>query len=501
MKGNFEDKIKDLVYNHTESAPDVMDKVFEKRTPLYVFRNKLVLHKYKLIAASLGLAFLLFMFNIGGDQGTQIPNDQQTTQQIDADKLNSGQIDQETTQMKHDDNKGRPILDGSSNHNQGSAEEPLYTNTDASSNVQNDGADQPEISDVVIETQQEPTSGSDDGHVTPSIENDVVQNDVVQDIEEDQPIEIEKPPLEVAVEDVVEENVNQTGIEETKDDVIAEVNVDQDQDVIDQSVEPDDTESEVVVDHATENGNDEFLPAKPINRWSIGVAYGVGIGNRSFDNSNGEQERSILARNESEKQRISSSAEITLNFKATSNIEIYSGVSYFNRRESMNYEKEVSKTHENITSQKVTEYHPVYGPREITLYDTTYQTVTVKNNLGSNNSYKHVSVPLGIRYTLYKKNIGFYLSGNVGLEVLTKTSGSVLDGDYNEVSLDNNFARTTLGTTMGIGAGVSYLLNDRFTALFEPRATIYLSPINKTSYPLNQWDQGYSLTIGLKYGF
>ncbi|MBO6518348.1 MAG: hypothetical protein JJ975_17570, partial [Bacteroidia bacterium] len=82
MKGsNFEDRIKDLLHEHTETAPDVMNKVFEKRTALYVFRNRLVLHKYKLIAASLGLAALFFLFSQNNNPWNSLTNQGQTTSQ------------------------------------------------------------------------------------------------------------------------------------------------------------------------------------------------------------------------------------------------------------------------------------------------------------------------------------------------------------------------------------------------------------------------------------
>jgi hypothetical protein len=60
---NFEHQVKDLLYNHEEAAPNVMNNVFEKRTPLYVFRNKLILNKYKLIAAAALIGVLAFLAN------------------------------------------------------------------------------------------------------------------------------------------------------------------------------------------------------------------------------------------------------------------------------------------------------------------------------------------------------------------------------------------------------------------------------------------------------
>jgi len=64
----FEHQVKDLLYNHEEAAPNVMNNVFEKRTPLYVFRNKLILNKYKLIAAAALIGALAFLVNYNLDR-------------------------------------------------------------------------------------------------------------------------------------------------------------------------------------------------------------------------------------------------------------------------------------------------------------------------------------------------------------------------------------------------------------------------------------------------
>ncbi|MBO6518338.1 MAG: hypothetical protein JJ975_17520, partial [Bacteroidia bacterium] len=249
------------------------------------------------------------------------------------------------------------------------------------------------------------------------------------------------------------------------------------------------------------NGGDDFNPVTPMRRWSVTASYGAGIGDRKFDGATNEQSKTVQVRNESEKQRFSNAAEITLNYRVNPQIEVFTGLNYFDRKERMVYEKVTEHVHQNITSQKVIEYHPVYGQREITLYDTTYQTVEVRNNLNSANSYKRVSVPLGFRYGLpFNGKWAISLNGNTGIEVLTKTSGTILDGDLNEIDLGSNFNRTSVGATFGLGATFSRTLSDRWTALFEPRATLYLAPANRPTYMLNQMDQGYGFYFGLKYG-
>lgn len=521
IERNFEDKIKDLLHNHEEAAPDVMNKIFEKRTPLYVFRNKLVLHKYKLIAATLGLAFLLFMFtrpnSIEQNQGTA----NQTTGDINISSSNP------TIAEKAEKASGLATdtkVDGQSQSDMAAiSDQPVQienvptgswtTVGDENQNaIRNDEPAAQSSSSNKNALVSTPSTGEQETTSNPSENDQVVTTDNSTTTSEEEASSDNQSANQIAettdnASNKADDDMNTNDVQDVADaatntsNEANEVNADDDEGNATESNNDEQVAQVEATDGDGDNtiGGDEFVPAKPIQKWSIGLSYGGGVGDRNFDNS--QELKSIVAREETEKQKYSHAAELTLNYKASSNIEVFTGVSFFDRRENMSFEKTTNETRENITSRQVIEYHPIYGPRQRTVYDTTYQTVEVKRNVTSANSYKHLTVPLGLRYTLYGKRIGFYLSGNVGMEILTKTSGSVVNGDFEEVTLNNKFARTTLGANVGAGMGLSYLLNDRFTAIFEPRATFYLSPTNGNQYSLNQWDQGYTVFLGLKYGF
>jgi len=82
---------------------------------------------------------------------------------------------------------------------------------------------------------------------------------------------------------------------------------------------------------------------------------------------------------------------------------------------------------------------------------------------------------------------------------VTKTSGTILNDQYQELSLDNGFGRTSLGNMVGVNAGVSFLVDERLSVLTGLRGKMFLNPTNNQDYPINQYDKGFGLMVGLKY--
>lgn len=492
---NFEDKIKEMLYHHEEVAPpNLMDKINKRRTPLYVLRNKVLLNKYRLLAASVAVGFLLFLFgNIGNWGVNNVQNEGSHSEEL----VHSGNTETNTN-----------TLSGS--------------NVDEKSNpaAETDQAGQNLIKDESIENAGDHNSISNTGTVTNVTSDENASGNRIErsNARENQPETVEQPQItdpseqsdqpEIAESGQEKENMPSTPeSDDASDDNTTTGNdqVSEKGQEIASDDQPADNKEDVAesgdMDNEGDNGGQEIVPPlrKP-GKWSISLAYGAGIGGRSFE-ENTDESRTIDVRNESEKQLYSHAADLSVSYKLSDQLEVYSGLNYFNRREKMSFERVTESTQMHIDSREVIEYHPIYGPRTVTLYDTSYQTLKVKENLSSNNSYRHVTVPLGLKYTLYYgEKLGFYMNGNMGLEVYTKTEGVILDGDLNEVNLSSNFSRTRLGTSLSAGMGVVYRMNDRMFALFEPRATLYLSPVNNDSYRLNQLDQVGGLYIGLKYG-
>ena len=498
---SFEDKVRDLVYHHEEAAPDVMGKVFEKRTPWYVLRNKLSLYKYRIAAAVALIAGLFLLFNPFGKPTTnENANTPVSTEQIAESTTSPIRKDIEPANSAgHNTDANQVVVEGSGTDNQTGAEvNPSYTSggstistKSAPANPANDvtdGPTSPSQPDGIIPSDGEVVS-SDDSHVD---EGEPGTNPVKPNADEDIDGQTGEGEIAQNDSDVTEGNrTSEDGGNPGEETVVEDKTVD-----VANADQP--ADSEGVNDINEDEDPLGTTPTTPIRKWSIGMSYGPSTGNRRFDNVG---EASLVnARNAAEKNLYSHSAEVTLNYAATPNIDFYVGLNYFNRRERMNYVQTTTTTSVDVTSRQVVEYHPVFGPRTITVYDTVTNSVTVENNITSLNNYNHYIIPLGFRYTLYaNKNLGIFINGNAGLELMTRAKGQVL-GVNNELVDLSNFGRTQFGTSLSAGAGMALRMNDRMTALFEPRATFYLSPTNNQDYALNQWDQGYGLMVGLKYG-
>ncbi len=494
---SFEDKVRDLVYHHEEAAPNVMDKVFEKRTPWYVLRNKLSLYKYRIAAAVAVIAGILMLINPFGkpttsenvntpvvaeqpiNQTTTSTNENSTQGEV---TTNNEQIDDHLT----DDNTVNNVATGDAQEVDDNSvviveNQPNNTPQTIGSEAEGSSPSNPAETNPAQDENPTPevvtTNSGDDGSTEPGSDTDQ------PGVEDDQSNDADN--TEIAQKD----GDNQDKAPETEDD---QQNADAD------IAQADDTKS----DQANDVNDDQDMmgtaPATPVRKWSVAMSYGPSTGNRRFDNV-GESSL-INARNDAEKALYSNTAEVTLNYSISPNIDAYLGVNYFNRRERMNYVEMHTTSSTEVTSRQVIEYHPVYGPRTITVYDTVTNHVTVENNVTSLNNYNHFVVPLGFRYTLYlNKNLGIFINGSAGLEFMTRANGQVL-GANNQLTDLSGFGRTQFGASLSGGAGAAVRLNDRMTALFEPRATFYLSPTNNQDYTLNQWDQGYGFMIGLKYG-
>jgi hypothetical protein len=495
QENKFENQVRDLLYDHQVTAPDVISKVFEKRTPLHIFRNRLLLNKYKLLAAGLMISVLAFLFTLQFDKTKSEPpvlvenqtgnsqtiihdetlitdskNDQQIVVELPNDYAEAVEINKTPilsgTQISNDDSNQDNFGPLVSQHTQ--QNKVLQTLNDVNNSRQttqsrSDVPNQIQISEASVDISQVDKLGSE------PIREAIISS--IQEVDDEIVVEI---PAHVEVE-----NTNDPS------------NLKQ---VFDKATESSST------DNAITTGEDEDfgLTKTKMSRFSITIGAGPGIGSRKV--ASGGDHETVVARDNTETQRLSFSTDLLLNYKASSNVEFFSGASLFNRREKMSYEHAVQVTETNITSKKVIEYHPVFGTREITVFDTAYNTKDVNVSGSHNNSYKHVTIPLGIRYTLYRsKTLGVYGSAHFGFEIMTQTEGYILDGQYNEVNLSDGFSRTSLGSSAGISGGVAILLNERLNLLIEPRTTWYLKPTNSPNYPINQLDRGSSLLIGLKY--
>lgn len=489
QENNFENQVKDLLYNHSESAPNVMGKVFEKRTPLYIFKNRLILHKYKLMAAAVLIGLLAFLFNMKSDKTDSVLPIVAETETNQVDETPNTEAESIENQMAQIDET--------------IAEPTKNTNPNSTSGVATNG------------TQQTQSNINNSDLSTSSPGTKILRYRMLKELAntkkqgkgDDGSWGTGTPQSEKPIGNTSGEFVNNTTESNTNKQ---DVPTDQTQSEKDQTQNTTNTandtkttiaKTEAPTSSSEDNtgGDEDFeLPKTKDGKWSVSFNTVIGSGSRNLD-AMGDM-ASVVVRDATETANLSYGAELLLNYKLSDNFDLYSGFNYFNRREKMVYMHNTQVTDMDITSKKVIEHHPVFGTREVTVYDTSYTTRNVQSNGDFNNSYKHFYIPLGLRYTLYlNETVGIYFDVNGGLEVRTKTSGTILNDQYQELSLDNGFARTSLGNMVGVNAGVSFLVDERLSVLTGLRGKMFLNPTNNQDYPINQYDKGFGLMVGLKY--
>lgn len=512
----FEHQVKDLLYNHKEKAPNVMSNVFEKRTPLYVFKNRLLLHKYKLVAAGLVIGIVAIYLGLTNpldnkqnaedqNQSSQelVQIDQSTTKENSskgiADEADINKTSNSVTQHQSKEDPDVKVIDqerinhlpepstndvqnGTSDHSEGDLPAKIIEML-AKMKSGKDGAGQgsspdkeygdPRFSSTDKEkADHEGAYNASEVDEAVSNQTDIAasnKNDEVAENETDEAIEIVKPA------------------EETKKDIID----------IEKTI-ADNTDSASGEELDAGIGDEDFgLPKTNQRKMSLSFSTIVGSGTRFLDQ--GGDLATVVVRDNTESNALSYGGELLFNYKLHDNVDAFVGLGYFNRREKMVYQNNYQVTDADITSKKVIEYHPVFGTREVTVYDTSYTTRDVQTNGDAKNNYKHVYVPLGLRFTVYDKKFGIHMSVNGGLEVMTKSSGTILNDQYQEVMLGKDFSRTSFGGMLGAGFGASFIVNDRINILTEYRVNYFMSPTNGDKYPIRQQDLGHGLMIGLKY--
>ncbi|MCB9261518.1 MAG: hypothetical protein H6607_04020 [Flavobacteriales bacterium] len=457
----FENKMKELMHNYEVEAPDLMNKVFEKRTPLYVFANKLALHKYKLLVATLAIG-VLFWFGFNKELNGRF--DAKPTHQAQQTVENKASSDETTFNddvnekvVKSAENEVSTEINGNISLvdlNKKAAKQTQIT-ADKNITIHNETTAEREI--------ETPEIVEIDEHKLPN-----------EKVEEVNP-QVENPKIEVVQ---TEEKTVDKMIDEIEDEkpLVAE------------------TED----DGANENKQIGDLIIKP-SKWSASLAYGPSIGVRKFA---GEGENTLIdARNLSEKQRYSHAADLLVSYRFKPAFEAFVGASYFDRREKMSYQKTTSTNNMFITSHTVKEYHPVFGVRDVTIYDTTFSTTTTTQNFVSKNSYQHLTLPIGLRMGHYRAKDGIYISASTGLDFVLKTRGMVMDENLLPIDLGSGFKRMTIGNSISTGVGYTRLLSANSSLFVEYRQRWYLSPTNRETYPINQFDRAHNLMFGWKFGF
>ncbi|MFT4523503.1 MAG: hypothetical protein ACI8ZN_002457 [Bacteroidia bacterium] len=476
----FEQIMREKLYDSEAQAPDVLQRIYKKRTGIHIFLNRVALNKTQwLVAASVVLLVAV--------TGVGIANYSSRTAENPA-----------------------PAINDSNPTGQGSVQN--FTESNPANTTQNDiplVADEKENTDVTRESVKEittpsvvknnPTKTGVSGGQEPRLnETPIVKN---QDF-------TRNPTLKTP--NTTEPNESDYVVTPKTEDKPFLANIDKEKAV--ETTTSEDKSKPVEKDKLAINKNEDTdgsgdlgtsaLPSpRPLSKWSMSLLGGPSYAFRNISNSDGENLGAL--RNSSEKAQVSLQARFMLNYALSQNVEAYIGLDYLKRRETMSFGYSSTTTNMNVNSRTITVVRPNGPPTTTTVYDTSFETQTVDKQARSNNSYQYVSLPIGLRFTGYKGKFGFSVSADAALVLQNSYRGYVLDSEQGVLTNLNNgsFKRSITGTSMCAAFGVSYFLTPRFTGIFEPRATYFLSPTNGFAYRLNQYDYAYTANFGLKYKF
>lgn len=493
----FEKGIKDLLHDHHEAAPDVLGNIFEKRTPLYILKNKLLLNKYKLIAAAVvtGAVIWLWPFNSNQNVDNDVVETTETTQSqdyvvneksantsISEDNAVESVVSTTTSKSTKSDEESAAI-----DYNAIDAGLDISEKTSISNRIKPQQQDNPrvaEVSDVSSNDAKSalPTNQNNQTSDVKDGEDSVVTSEVA-----DNPPNTETNSVKPVPKLTDKQGNNQNELKEE----IATI----------EEMESKESAPASSMDDNAGSSNDYELPVVKPSKLSVSLRTGPGLGGRTLEGDGEAQSTNkIVNRIESEKQVVSLATTARLHYQVSGNLEVYTGIDYFNRRERMTFDKDIPFSETTVRSKTVIKQHPVLGPQQVTVYDTSTTTGLRNKQASSLNKYTHVSLPLGVQLTLYANNkLGVYMSADGGLEVFTRSKGFIADDQWNTIELGKAYDRTSIGYTFGWGAGASYLLTNRLSAMAGIRGTYFLTPVSENRNVL-QSDYGYGLLLGLKFG-
>jgi hypothetical protein len=269
MKSNDFDNLLKGIYDHEEIAPNVMEGVFERRSAWYIFRNRLFIQKYKLMAAAVLLITSTvivtgLMVNNNSDSNA-ITNLPITIQKDDSNISNNG-INSES---KSEIIASEVSEDGS-----------LITPDESGSPIEVTNPDRAEPNSIVIDIkdndshkptlgQSELSSDPTDGMVLdespakeggPTEQPGTTSTEIIDEVENE---------IEDQVSDKTH-NINQPTLANT-DDNVSEAN------------EPNDQDDENL---STEENQEVTLPDNPpLSKFSVSVSYAPSYAYRNLDKS------------------------------------------------------------------------------------------------------------------------------------------------------------------------------------------------------------------------
>jgi len=522
MRDEFEKLVQDKISGHEVQAPDVFSQIVAKRTPLHIFKNKLFLNRYKILgAAAIIMAILLFVFPIDkkglgehGLDGNFITNTIPESTESADDNINIDSRNQDDIVQEDMDNASVQ-------------ENPVVANIpseSANSNIENEIFERTESDkikgdetsgDINSEFVEDNNADASDATATPGNEGIVngnsgqaedqnqvsPENPVVKSEDsgtgEDSDSEVSPFKEDIPSEEEVDGANDDAPSSESAEDIAQEINDDSDSD---KSVEIANAEDVNTTSETAEPSinDDPDLQNLPIKKASVLISGGVSFAGR--DLSNGSDLKAL--RNQSERNLMSFNFGAVLNYEISKNLEFFSGLEYSDRREEMRHQSTNKFMAEEVKTKRVKVIDPVEGEKWIDVDYKEWVEKTEVEQMASNNSYKRIVVPIGLRYNIYKNQFSFspFVAG--GIQVYQKYDGNILKSAKEMESLSHGSFGAEIGQIEAkLGLDAAYRLNQRLSIIVQPSVKYFLNPVNGPSYILRQRDKALDVDLGIKYNF
>ncbi|MBI1306147.1 MAG: hypothetical protein GC181_05985 [Bacteroidetes bacterium] len=499
---NWEDLLKDKLLNHEEAAP-LADGIFAQRGTWHVFKNRLIIHKLRIISGAAALMLIIASVWWFGD----IKNDRQSlagestkspviSQHTIHQKTESAISPQQNDQNSEENHSSEIRENGATtqNNNQstsnviGGHPNPSSNKNNGEMNNNHDGFGENELPG------ENPVATETPGYTDVLNKSQESQTENTADLNHSKEL-ADKPSHENTVD-----GLGRNG--ENPDD---KTSSDQAKELANQTETPANREipEDVDSDSKTEGHHTDLPDNPPIRKWSVDVLAGVAYGDRTLSGSNANWS---TLRNRSESPAISSQAVIRANYEFSTRWEGTLGLSFTQRKEQLNYDRTREFKTMDVNSHEVTVYDPVLPPKTVTTYDTTYQNIQVTSNIKGVNTYSYLNLPIGLRYSfLYTNKWSAFAGSSVAILIGTRNNGFILNPVGNEMNLNTSaYSRYKMACSVNFTAGATYNLNQRFSLIGELNTNKYFRPNASVTFGSNairQSDLIYGFRAGLSYKF
>ena len=247
-------------------------------------------------------------------------------------------------------------------------------------------------------------------------------------------------------------------------------------------------------DNADDEGGHD-LPTK----WAVQVIAGPGYASRYLSGIGSQ----IALRNEAEAYKISYGLSLIGMYQFGEAWNIQTGVDYSVRNENFDYTQESTFITSNTTTEQITVVHPVLGTIqrdvEVTTYDTAVTTAIVK----SSNSYTSVSIPITVERMIPLKNSDKWLAMvNAGMLVGVHHSanGMTIAENGDAVNMNSLPYKQSGINQLSVGVGAAYTLNNTMQLMVYPQGRWALNP-SLENQALKQNEFGIYTQVGLRIKF